>query len=64
MKEFIYLIIFTFPGLITYVLAQLLGATPSYKRKGNEMLIVSLLLWIPIVTVILIIYQIVAGLSN
>jgi len=64
LENFISLIIFTFPGLITYILAQLLGATPSYKRNGNEMLIVSLFLWIPIVTVILVVYQIFALLSN
>lgn len=64
MEQFISLIIFTLPGFMTYILAQLFGATPSYKRKGNEMLVVSLILWLPIVTVILVIYQFFAFLSN
>lgn len=64
MEQFISLVIFTFPGFITYILAQLIGATPSHKRKGNEMLIVSLFLWIPIVSVTLAIYQFFALLSN
>ncbi|MDO6654999.1 DUF6338 family protein [Anaerobacillus sp. 1_MG-2023] len=64
MEKLLFLIIFTLPGFMTYILAQLLGATPSYKRKGNEMLMVSLLLWIPIVTVTLTIYQIFSSLSH
>ena len=64
MDKIISLIIFTLPGLMTYILAQLFGATPSYKRKGNEMLLVSFFLWIPIVIIIILLYQGMAGLTH
>lgn len=64
MKSLISLIIFTLPGLLAYFWVNLFGLTPTTKRDNSEVIAISALLWIPTVATILIIYQIMAGLSH
>ncbi|WP_394557350.1 DUF6338 family protein [Priestia aryabhattai] len=64
MKSLISLIIFTLPGLLAYFWINLFGLTPTTKRDSSEVIAISALLWIPTVATILIIYQIMAGLSH
>lgn len=64
MKEVIALIIFTVPGLITYFWINLFGITPTTKRDKSEVAAISILLWIPIVSVVLIVYNLLALLSR
>ncbi|GAA5416212.1 hypothetical protein Pryu01_01244 [Paraliobacillus ryukyuensis] len=64
MQEIIALIIFTVPGLITYFWINLFGITPSSKKNNGEMAVISILLWIPIICIILAIYNILAFASR
>lgn len=64
MKEVIALIIFTVPGLLTYFWINLFGITPTTKRDNSEVVAISILLWIPIVCVVLIIYNLLALVSR
>ncbi|USL15777.1 hypothetical protein [Bacillus thuringiensis] len=58
MDSFLALLIFTFPGLITYFWIQLFGVTPTVRYQGTEILAISAILWIPVNIVVLIIYNI------
>ena len=60
MQEIIALIIFTVPGLITYFWINLFGITPSSKKNNSEISVISVLLWIPIIFIVLAIYNILA----
>ncbi|KOS60890.1 hypothetical protein FJQ98_20530 [Lysinibacillus agricola] len=64
MKEVITLIIFTVPGLLTYFWINLFGITPTTKRENSEVVAISILLWIPIVSVVLTIYNSLALMSR
>lgn len=58
MNNFLSVIIFVFPGLITFYWIQLFGFTPVTKFQGTEILAISFLLWIPINFFIVLIYDI------
>ncbi|HDR3890317.1 TPA: hypothetical protein QCO65_004835 [Bacillus cereus] len=58
MENFLALLIFTFPGLITYFWIQLFGVTPTVRYQGTEILAISAILWIPVNIVVLTIYNI------
>lgn len=47
MDQFIAVIIFSLPGLITYFWIQMLGINPTVKHTPTEMVGVSALLWAP-----------------
>ncbi|WP_078410272.1 hypothetical protein [Priestia abyssalis] len=64
MKSLISLIIFTLPGLLAYFWINLFGLTPTSKRDNSEVVAISALLWIPIVSIVLFIYQTLAWVSN
>ncbi|WP_046179245.1 hypothetical protein [Domibacillus tundrae] len=64
MDSLISLIIFTLPGLLAYFWINLFGLTPTTKRDSSEVVALSALLWIPIVSIVLFIYQILAWVSN
>lgn len=64
MESFLQLIIFVFPGLITYYWVILFGYTPTNKHGGIEMLVISSLFWIPINICLLITYNLFAYISN
>lgn len=64
MKSLISLIIFTLPGLLAYFWINSFGLTPTTKREKSEIVAISALLWIPTVTIILVVYQCMASLSH
>lgn len=64
MEQLITLIIITFPGLLTYILAQLVGENTFRSKNQQEALILNLFLWIPIVIIILAIYELGAAISH
>lgn len=64
MENLISLIIFTLPGLLAYFWINLFGLTPTTKRDSSEVVAISALLWIPIVVLVLLIYQLLAWISN
>lgn len=64
MQEIITLIIFTVPGLITYFWINLFGITPSSKKNNSEVAAISILLWIPIICIVLAIYNLLAFASH
>ncbi|MBX9971142.1 hypothetical protein H7K06_26845 [Priestia aryabhattai] len=64
MKSLISVIIFTLPGLLAYFWINLFGLTPTTKRESSEVVAISALLWIPIVAIILFMYQIMALITH
>lgn len=58
MDNFLSVIIFVFPGLITFYWIQLFGFTPVTKFQGTEILAIAFLLWIPINFFVVLIYDI------
>lgn len=60
MQEIITLIIFTVPGILTYFWINLFGVTPSTKKSNNEVVVISILLWIPIICIVLVTYNLLA----
>jgi len=58
------IIIFTIPGLLAFMWIQLFGVTPTNKQENTEVLAISALLWIPIVAIVLVVYQLLAWLSH
>jgi hypothetical protein len=63
LTNFLSTIIFTLPGILTFLWLKLLGVTSS-KQQNNELLAISALLWVPIVSIIMIAYQVMARLSH
>jgi len=57
MDQFLETLIFILPGLFGYYWLQVLGQTPSQKYNNFEMLSISTLLWVPIVTIFLLIHN-------
>jgi len=64
LEKIITLIVFTVPGLITYFWINLFGITPSTKRNNSEVAAISILLWIPIVCIVLMFYNLLAFYSR
>lgn len=64
LNSLISLLIFTLPGLLAYFWINLFGVTPTTKRESSEVVAISALLWIPIVAVVLFIYQLLAYISH
>ena len=64
MKQLLTLIIITFPGLLTYILARLVGEHTFRNKNQQEGLILNLFLWIPIVMIILALYELCASISH
>ncbi|MDW4528097.1 hypothetical protein R3398_17155 [Rossellomorea marisflavi] len=64
MNQFITIVIFTLPGLLTYFWINLFGITPSVRKNNNEVTAISVLLWIPIVGMVFLIYNLSAYLIN
>ena len=64
MKQVISLILFTIPGLLTYFWINLFGVNSSAKRNNTEVTAISILLWIPILCVVLVIYNLLALASH
>ncbi|WP_347722779.1 hypothetical protein [Lysinibacillus capsici] len=64
LEKIITLIVFTVPGLITYFWINLFGITPSSKRNNSEVAALSILLWIPIVCIVLMVYNLLALISH
>lgn len=64
LEKIITLIVFTVPGLITYFWINLFGITPSSKRNNSEVAAISILLWIPIVCIVLMFYNLLALISH
>jgi len=64
MENFISLLVFTLPGLLTYFWIQLFGLTPTVKHQSTEMLAISALLWIPVMVTVLFFYQLLAYASS
>ncbi|MCU1808170.1 hypothetical protein NVV31_22625 [Cytobacillus firmus] len=60
MNQVISLILFTIPGLLTYFWINLFGVTSTTKQNNKEVSAISILLWIPILCVVLIIYNFLA----
>lgn len=58
MDSFLAVLIFTFPGLITYFWIQLFGITPTVRYQGSEVLAISAILWIPVNIIVLALYDI------
>ncbi len=64
MKQLLILIIVTLPGLLTYILAQLVGEYTFRNKNQQETLILNLFLWIPVVMIIMGIYELFAAISH
>lgn len=64
MEGVITLIIFTIPGLLTYFWINLFGITPTIKKNNSEMAAISILLWIPILCIVLVIYNLMVLISR
>ncbi len=60
MQEIVTLIIFTVPGLLTYFWVNSFGITPTSKRNNSEVTAISILLWIPIICIVLVTYNLLA----
>lgn len=58
MDQFISLIIFTLPGLITYFWLQMFGINPVVKHTPTEMVGLTALLWAPTTFLTVIIYDV------
>jgi hypothetical protein len=56
-EQFISIVIFSLPGLLTYFWLQLFGLNPPVKHSSTEMIGLSVLLWIPTSIVTLTIYD-------
>jgi len=64
MNELFTILTFTVPGFLAYFWINLFGFTPSTKRDNSEVVIFSALLWIPIVILIVIIYELFAFITH
>ncbi|WP_339183293.1 DUF6338 family protein [Oceanobacillus sp. FSL W7-1293] len=60
MDEFLTLIIFLLPGLVSFNLLKLFGLYPNIKHQNNELLLISSIMWIPINVLVLGFYTLVA----
>lgn len=58
MKEFISVIIFSLPGLLTYFWIQLFGINPTAKHSPAEMIGLAALLWAPTALFTILVYNI------
>lgn len=57
LDNFISLIIFTLPGILTYFLIQSFGVTPVQKHQGAELLSISALLCAPVAFLVIGVYN-------
>lgn len=60
MEEFLTLIIFVLPGLVSFNLVKLFGLYPNIKHRNNEVLLISAIMWIPINILVLGLYSLIA----
>lgn len=64
MESLLTLIICTIPGFLSYFWINLFGITASSKNTASEITIFSALLWVPIIAIILCIYNFFAWVSS
>ena len=57
MENFLSILVFILPGLMTYFWIQLFGITPANRYQGTEILAISAILWVPNVFLIIFIYN-------
>jgi len=60
LDEFLTLIIFVLPGLVSFNLVKLFGLYPNIKHRNNEVLLISAIMWIPINILVLGLYSLIA----
>ncbi|ATH91585.1 hypothetical protein [Bacillus glycinifermentans] len=64
MENFVAILIFTLPGLLSYFWIQLFGLHPASKHINFEIAAISAILWFPVGMVVLGIYQLTAMIVN
>lgn len=64
MENFVAILIFTLPGLLSYFWIQLFGLHPASKHINFEIAAISAILWFPVGMVVLGIYQLTAMIIN
>ncbi|WP_077736745.1 hypothetical protein [Bacillus sonorensis] len=64
MENFVAILIFTLPGLLSYFWIQLFGLHPASKHINFEIASISAILWFPVGMVVLGIYQLTAKIVN
>lgn len=64
LNEFLTLIIFVLPGLMSFNLIKLFGLYPTAKHKNNEAVMLSAVMWIPINIFVIGFYTIIAYLGK
>ncbi|WP_270574344.1 hypothetical protein [Bacillus glycinifermentans] len=64
MENFVTILIFTLPGLLSYFWIQLFGLHPASKHINFEIAAISAILWFPVGMIVLSIYQLTAMIVN
>lgn len=64
MENFVAILIFTLPGLLSYFWIQLFGLHPASKHINFEIVAISAILWFPVGMVVLGIHQLTAMIVN
>lgn len=64
MENFVAVLIFTLPGLLSYFWIQLFGLNPTSKHSNFEIAAISAILWFPVGMIVLGIYQFTATFVN
>lgn len=64
MENFVTILIFTLPGLLSYFWIQLFGLHPASKHINFEIATISAILWFPVGMIVLSIYQLTAMIVN
>ncbi|CAI8777832.1 hypothetical protein CHCC14809_2188 [Bacillus licheniformis] len=64
MENFVAILIFTLPGLLSYFWIQLFGLHPASKHINFEIAAISAILWFPVGMIVLGIYQLAAKIVN
>lgn len=64
MNNFVSIIIYTLPGILTYFMVHQFGVTPTTKFKGTELVAISAILLMPIFILTISIYDSIVYLTN
>ncbi|MCY8142033.1 hypothetical protein [Bacillus haynesii] len=64
MENFVAILIFTLPGLLSYFWIQLFGLHPASKHINFEIAAISAILWFPVGMIVIGIYQLTATIVN
>ncbi|MGN9865410.1 hypothetical protein [Bacillus swezeyi] len=64
MENFVAILIFTLPGILSYFWIQLFGLHPASKHINFEIAAISAILWFPVGMIVLGIYQLIVVIVN